>query len=330
MKYLYLSVFFIFCCNNFTEGQVPKKIFVEHFTNTLCSFCASRNPGFYSNLNNQNEAVHISIHSGTPYTQCLLYQQNASPSDARRFYYGISGTPALVMNGFSIPVSSNYSQAALFTPFKSQTSPISIRMEQQKYGTDSIQVRVIVKTEASHNLGTEQLWVGLAEDTVFYAGPNGEQQHYDVYRADLGFVPISIPVVVGDSLVYRYTAFSNVNWDLNRIFAFAMIQNTGNKSVTQSESTNPTTNNLSTNVYRIKGQQIGVNLYPNPTKNHVNIVLENDLETTAILYNTIGQVVYQQQFRGTTELFLEDYPKGIYLIHLSNKEGVATKRVALH
>ena len=98
MKYLYLILFFVlFYNNNDAEAQVPRKILVEHFTNTLCSFCASRNPGFYSNLNNQSDVIHLSIHSGTPYTQCLLYQQNASPSDARRFYYGITGTPALAI-----------------------------------------------------------------------------------------------------------------------------------------------------------------------------------------------------------------------------------------
>lgn len=329
MKYVYLGLFFILCYNSNMEAQVPKKIFVEHFTNTLCSFCASRNPGFYSNLNNQNDVIHLSIHSGTPYTQCLLYQQNASPSDARRFYYGIAGTPSFVMNGLSIPAASDYSQASLFTPFKSQTSPISIRMEQQKYGSDSIKVRVIVKTEASHSLGTEQLWVGLAEDSVFYAAPNGEGQHYDVYRANLGFVPINIPAAVGDSLVYAYTAFSTVNWDFNRIFAFAMVQNTSNKSVTQSEATSPNTNNLTTNIYKLESQLNGVMVYPNPTTTDLNVVLENDVETRAVLYNTIGQVVRQVQFQGSTELSLGDLSKGIYIIHLSNKEGMATRKVVL-
>lgn len=329
MKYLYISLFFVFFYNNKSEGQVPRKILVEHFTNTLCSFCASRNPGFYSNLDNQTDVIHLSIHSGVPYTQCLLYQQNASPSDARRFYYGINSTPSLVMNGFVIPVSSNYNQNAIFTPFKSQTSPISIRMEQQKYGADSIQVRVIVKTEASHSLGTEQLWVGLAEDTVFYTGPNGEAAHYDVYRANLGFVPINIPTAVGDSLVYQYTAFSSVNWDFSRIFAFAMIQNTSNKSVTQSESTSPNTNNLTTAIRKIEKELNGLILYPNPTKKHLNIVLENDLETRAMLYNTIGQAVKVFAFQGATELFLENLPKGIYVLHLSNKEGMATRKIVL-
>jgi hypothetical protein len=329
MKYLYLVLFFVLCYNSKTEAQVPRKIFVEHFTNTLCSFCASRNPGFYSNLANQNEVVHISIHSGVPYTQCLLYQQNSAPSDARRFYYGISGTPALVLNGFTIPSSSNYSQASIFTPFEAQTSPISIRMEQQKYGNDSVKVRVIVKAEASHNLGTQQLWVGLAEDTVFYAGPNGEVEHYDVYRASLGFLPISIPSVLGDSLVYNYTAFANINWDFNRIFAFAMVQNTSNKSVTQSESTSPSTNNLTTGIFTIKNQLEGIALYPNPTKNHLNIVLENDLETRVVLYSAIGQVVKEEKFKGATELFLGKLSKGIYVIHISNKEGMASQKVIL-
>lgn len=329
MKHLCLFLLFVLCYNNNAEAQVPRKIFVEHFTNTLCSFCASRNPGFYNNLNNQNDVIHLSIHSGTPYTQCLLYQQNASPSDARRFYYGISGTPALVMNGYSIPTSSNYNQASLFTPFQSQTSPISIRMEQQKYGSDSIQVRVIVKAEASHSLGTEQLWVGLAEDSVFYTGPNGENVHYDVYRANLGFAPINIPTTVGDSLVYMYTAFGNANWDFDRIFAFAMIQNTSNESVTQSESTSPNTNNLTTNVQRLENQLKGLSLYPNPTTNYLNVALESDLETRGVLYNTIGQAVTELEFQGTTELYLGNLSKGIYILHLRNKEGMATEKIVL-
>ena len=51
-KLLTTLLFFSFVWN--AEAQVPKKVIVEHFTNTLCSVCASRNPGFYSNLNNQN------------------------------------------------------------------------------------------------------------------------------------------------------------------------------------------------------------------------------------------------------------------------------------
>lgn len=329
MKYLYLVIFFSLCVSNQTEAQVPRKIFVEHFTNTLCSFCASRNPGFYNNLNNQNDVVHLSIHSGTPYTQCFLYQQNASSSDARRFYYGITGTPALVLNGFAIPAATNYNQTSLFTPFQSQTSPISIRVEQQKYGSDSIRVRVVVKTEAMHSLGTEQLWVGLAEDTVFYAGPNGETEHYDVYRVNLGFVPINIPLAVGDSLVYSYTAFSNANWDFNRIFAFAMVQNTSNQSVTQSESTSPSTNNLTVNSQKLESPLNRVLIYPNPTTNALNVRLENDLETSVVLYNSIGQVVQQLKFKESGELFLGDLAKGIYSIRLSNRKGIITRSVVL-
>jgi hypothetical protein len=59
------------------------------------------------------------------------------------------------------------------------------------------------------------------------------------------------------------------------------------------------------------------------------VVLENDVETRAVLYNTIGQAVKQLQFQGSMELFLGDLSKGIYVIHLSNEEGVATKKIVL-
>lgn len=330
MKSLFLVCFFLLFWNITSEAQVPRKVFVEHFTNTLCGPCANRNPGFYTNLNNQNNIVHLSIYSGTPYTQCQLYQQNPSPSDARRFYYNIGGTPSLIINGFSIPTNSDYSQNALFQPFRNQVSPISIRMEQQKYANDSIQIKVVVKAEASHNLGTQQLWVGLAEDTVFYTGPNGEGEHYDVYRASLDFTTINIPTIVGDSLVYTYTAFGNVNWDFDRIFAFAMIQNTGTKSVTQSEATTPATNNLITNIQSIVERSLDrIQLYPNPIRDQLNVEVDNNLETNLTVYSLVGQLVEEQNFQKSTSLSLKHLPAGVYVARFYNKEGIILKKIVL-
>lgn len=330
MKSLFLVCFFLLFWNVNSEAQVPRKVFVEHFTNTLCGPCSNRNPGFYNNLNNQNNIVHLSIYSGTPYTQCQLYQQNPSPSDARRFYYNIGGTPSLVINGFSIPTNSDYSQNVLFQPFRNQVSPISIRMEQQKYGNDSVQVRVVVKTEGNHNLGTQQLWVGVAEDTVYYTGPNGEGEHYDVYRGSLDFTSINIPMTIGDSLVYSYTAFANVNWDFDRIFAFAMLQNTGTKSVIQSEATNPSTNNLITNIQSIvEGALDEVKLYPNPTRDALNVEVESDLETNIALYSLVGKLVTEQNFQKRTSLSLKHLPAGVYMARFYNKKGIVVKKVVL-
>lgn len=54
--------------------QVPKKVLVAHFTNTRCSVCASRNPGFFNNLDNQNngDLIHIAYHPSRPYNSNLI------------------------------------------------------------------------------------------------------------------------------------------------------------------------------------------------------------------------------------------------------------------
>ena len=114
-------------------SQVPKKVVVEHFTNTNCSICASRNPGFYTNLHNQTGILHLAVHPSSPYPNCLLYQQNGTANDARTNYYGIYGsTPRLVINGNVISGGTNYSSSSIFTPYLGLTSPASIRIIQEK------------------------------------------------------------------------------------------------------------------------------------------------------------------------------------------------------
>src|SRR6185436_4956285 len=97
---------YIFISMTFGTGlaQVPKKTVVEHFTNTKCSVCAARNPGFNANLNHQANVIRLAIHPSSPYSGCLLYNQNATDNDARTNYYGVyGGTPRLVINGNVVP-----------------------------------------------------------------------------------------------------------------------------------------------------------------------------------------------------------------------------------
>ena len=167
-------------------SQVLKKAVVEHFTNTNCSVCASRNPGFYTNLTTQTNVLHLAIHPSSPYPNCLLYQQNTTANDARTNYYGVYGsTPRLVINGTVISASANYSSSAIFTPYLGLTSPASIRIVQEKFNADSIRLTITIKTEAANTLGALLLFVALAEDTVFYTGGNGEPLHFDVFRKSL-------------------------------------------------------------------------------------------------------------------------------------------------
>lgn len=223
-------------------AQVPRKVMIEHFTNSWCSVCASRNPGFYSNYsaNRQNGVLHLAIHPSSPYSGCLLNQHNVSENDGRTNYYGVYGsTPRLVIQGTVISPSVNYSSATLLTPYLSQTSPASIRIEQTKFGNDSIRATIVLKTEALHNLDSLRLFVALAEDTLFYTSPNGENEHYDVFRKSLTGInglSVSLPANVGDSVVYTFSSTTNAAWDFSRINTFVILQETMSKAVVQTES----------------------------------------------------------------------------------------------
>src|SRR4051812_23780642 len=114
-KRLFLNVFLLCVTSHFAGAQVPKKIVVEHFTNTNCSICASKNPGFYANLSSQPNIQHIAVHPSSPYPACMLSQHNVTENDARTNYYGVYGsTPRFIINGELIAPSVNLDNASVF------------------------------------------------------------------------------------------------------------------------------------------------------------------------------------------------------------------------
>lgn len=246
---LFVALFFF---NQSTKAQVPRKVLVEHFTNSVCSVCASLNPGFYTNLNKQTGVIHIAIHPSSPYSSCLFNKHNVAENDARTNYYGVYGsTPRLAIQGVVIPSNANYSSASLFTPYLGQTSPASIKIYQYKFGKDSIRSKIVIKTAASHSLTNLKLIVFLAEDTVFYNSPNGETKHYDVFRKTLtgtSGVSITLPANIDDSVVYIQSSPSNSAWNFSRIYTLAVLQDGSSKAIIQSESVPAKTNDPVTGI----------------------------------------------------------------------------------
>ncbi len=312
------------------QAQVPKKIIVEHFTNTNCGICASRNPGFYVNFNNQTDALHLSIHPSSPYPNCLLYQQNSIDNDARTNYYSIYGsTPRLVINGNVVSASTNYGNSSIFMPYQSLTSPASLRIVQEKFGIDSIRTTVIVKTESSHSLGALSLFVCLAEDTVFYTGGNGETMHRDVFRKALSpanGININLPPLVGDSLVYSFLTPSNIVWNFSRIYSMAILQESGSKNLVQAEAVPANSNSVTTGLSSIK-DAFSIKTNPNPASTSITLESQSlpvnfsllDLEGRTLLQ----EVIYQEKHI----IQLVSFSPGIYIIQLQNQNGTVSKKL---
>lgn len=303
-------------------AQVPKKSIVEHFTNSNCSVCASRNPGFYANLNRQANVLHLAVHPSSPYSSCRLYQQNDAANDARTNYYGIyGGTPRLVINGSVIPSGNDYAANSLFTPFINQTSPVSIRIEQRKFGVDSVQSKIIIKTVSANNINSASLFVSLAENTVNYSGNNGESIHYDVFRKSLTAATgqsITIPRAIGDSVVVVFSSPSNAVWNFNKIYTLAILQETASKSLIQAEASS---------VYTLENAQAikfdKPQIFPNPVESILNLQFKGSEPTTCALFDLSGVEVLKKELNNQQEvsLNLSSLASGIYTLKVTNKDG---------
>lgn len=311
-------------------SQVPQKVVVEHFTNTVCSVCASRNPGFYTNLTTQIGVLHLAVHPSAPYASCTLNKHNTSENDARTNYYGVYGsTPRLVIQGTVISSSANYSSSAIFTPYASQTSPASIKIIQAKYGNDSIRSTIIIKTEATHTLGNLKLFVALAEDTIFYTSPNGETKHYDVFRKSLtgtSGIAITLPATVGDSVIFSQSSSVNTAWNFSRIYTLAILQEDVSKSVVQAEAVSASSNSIVTGINN-PISAFDVNVFPNPVNEQLHINLNSPLKSNAQLYDINGRLVVSESFQNQIDINLVSLSKGQYLLVIENDLGKVNRTI---
>ena len=122
MKKSLLLSFFVLALLQTNFAQVLQTVVVEHFTNTRCGICASRNPGLFNNLAANPKILHIAVHPSSPYSTCLLNQHNKVENDARTNFYGIyGGTPRIVING--TVMNGSFTSSTLFDTFKTKTSP---------------------------------------------------------------------------------------------------------------------------------------------------------------------------------------------------------------
>ena len=333
MKSIFRILFILSLFNTVLSAQVARKVIVEHFTNTKCPICKSRNPGFYTNLSKQSGVLHLAIHPSSPYASCVLSQQNNPDNDNRTKYYGVyGGTPRLAIEGKVISESADYNSSALFSPFLGATSPIEIKILQTKYKSDSIHVKIIIKAAVSNTLGSLKLFAALAEDTLFYLSPNGESQHYDVYRKSFfgaTGTTISVPSAAGDSAVYEASADANVLWNFSRIYTIALLQDVNTKEIIQVEASSPKDGtSIPTSSANVL-DDFGISIYPNPASSVIHVTLDKEQELTASLFSMDGILIQKHQFTSSTDFDVQGLTKSFYLIEISNGKTKVSRKIKL-
>lgn len=299
-----------------------KNVIVEHFTNTYCSVCFNRNPGFYGNLWQFPQVLHIAYYPSKPYPACPLNQHNQQEADDRTNFYGIYGaTPRLVIQGNVINASDNYADATLFQTQLGQTTNFDVNAGLSYTGPSMLEAKVVVKKVDASSLTGLQLYVPLVEDTLFFNANNGETIHYNVFRKSIFGSPMNIaaPVNVGDSVVYTQQISLNSVWDKNRIYVIAILQD-GGKSIVQVAKSNRLPFTTQINPCPTDCPKI----YPNPVANRLFIDGLQGVVTYRISDIT-GKVVSVVQ---TENKFVDvqDLVAGVYILTITTANATNTTR----
>jgi len=310
-------------------AQVSKTIMVEHFTNSVCSVCNILNPGILSNIDNQGNIIHLSIHPSKPYDECLFSQQNPTEQDNRAIYYNIfNATPRLVINGQVIQSGTDYSADALYDSYENQTSPISITMLQTKQN-DQLDIEATITTEASNDLQDLRLHVMAVERVVDYNAPNGEMMHHDVFRQLLtedGGIPISLESGVGESVQMTLTKDILSNWVKDEMYAIAFVQNEVTKEIIQSSATTVEQDDL-VSVTDTPRLEVDWAIYPNPAQEELWVEINNAAEFEATIYNQVGVALRKGTIQQKGSFDIGNLPVGIYFIKIENEAGFTIEKL---
>ncbi len=343
MKKINLVLLIVIGSITIGTSQMQKKVVVEHFTNTRCSVCASRNPGFFSNLNNYPEVIHLSIHPSTPYSNCFLHLHNPSENDARASYYGNLGTPRLVIQGDVISSGTNYGDSTLFTSVSGDSMSINIGLISNNKNGDSIATTIILKSEGTVLGGKLQLYAVVAEETVDYNAPNGEDVHHNVFRRML-FENQSFEMPsMNDSLVFNTTIAIDGAWNENELEIIVIVQDSVTKEVYQSNklvgygtsynetyihdtSGNNSGGNGTTAISNQKANERLKLFYPNPFSESVYAFTSDNYEI--VVYNSLGKIILHKNNNNQGAINTDELDSGIYFFEAkTNNETVFRQKM---
>lgn len=331
-----LVLIFILALGELSAQTVAKTVVIEHFTNTRCGICASRNPSFYQNLGKFPNVLHIAYHPSSPYSSCVLNQHNVQQNDDRTQHYGIyGGTPRAVIQGTVVGVSSQVVDSATIANQTGQQSPIDLSITEYWITNDSVKVEIKLKTVAAHTYSNTVLYIPITENLLQYNAPNGETQHHDVFRKAIydingAGLQVALPTTVGDSVVVTGGYRIDAVWDTTQLSVTAILQAVNNKEVIQVGRSSHRMAATATSVLNIKNQPQQLETFPNPVVDLFTIKGLSVPRALAELYNLSGQLVKTAIIEEGSQLNIKNLENGVYLLKvtgLEQKTWYATQQV---
>lgn len=329
----HIPLLFLILCSLAVAAQTSAKkyVFIEHFTNTKCSICASKNPAFYNLIDDYPDDIHhVSIHPPIPYVTCAFYLANPAENSAwANTYDDIDGTPRVALNGTLIPVGSPLLPATTLQTYLNQTSPLWLQVMEDGAGNGR------TATVKAHSLGAipaggYKLYAAVVEKTVTAPPPpnNGEQIHHDVFRKMLTDVngEVFTPATAGQSVEFNFDYTVNANWNVNEIYVVAWVKDTASNEVLNSGTQfdpPPVSGTNDPSVHTIP-------ILPNPANDVALARIGDDRAQLLEVFAANGRRISlsaEIQEVGTVNIPLATLSAGIYFVKITGEKGVYVGKV---
>jgi Secretion system C-terminal sorting domain len=303
--------------------SVPKYVMLEHFTNSRCGICASRNPAFFTLIEQHpNDVHHIAYHPSFPYNTCVFYLANTAENNARANFYDIDGTPRVVLNGLLVPLATSLLPTATLNTALAQTSPIYVQVSET---TDVVTVRVYTVGEVTPG-DTYKIYVALAEKTINQATPNGENVHHNVFRDMVADAEITL-APQGEFVELSYTKTTNASWNANEIYALAWVQNVTTDEILNSGTKfDPVLSGVSNPV--VKGE---LKVSPNPSTDQVTMSIPVGESVESFhLVGLDGRIIYAayQADQQVLTVATSNLEAGMYVAVVTTKNATYTGKLS--
>lgn len=161
-----------------------RTVLFEENTNWGCPPCLTANPVIHDFLEDYSTAQVVAVkwHVWWPAANDPFYLYNSPPVSTRISYYGINAAPDCVVDGTNGPVPGSYGSMQGYVEDRlAIDSPIAIDVTGTLNGAN-FDVSIDVDVEVAQAAADYRLFVTLGEHHRFLPSPNGETDHYDIFR----------------------------------------------------------------------------------------------------------------------------------------------------
>ncbi len=291
----------------------------EEFTSSTCGPCVGFNEVFTPFMDAHPDDIAV-----------IKYQMSwPSPGDpyyteeggVRRFYYGVSGVPALIGGGLwagasSTGLNNSYAYESSRVAFFSMSSNFEI-------DGDNIEVEVGIMPYISANMRVHI--VVIEKLTTENTGSNGETEFKHVM---MKMLPDAEGTLV--NFTNGVTSTLNESFDMSSTFVEEMsdlavvvfIQDNSTKKVMQ--AINSTEGGIGVDETLLQS----VSIYPNPSDGILNVTTDRKIDIS--IHDILGKFVYSNSIENSKTMDLSHLNSGVYIITVTDGKNQTSEKIVIN